>query len=36
MEVFQQIIIQHLAPGLYLYRIANEKEVLGSGKLVVN
>jgi len=34
-EVSQLISLQQLTPGLYLYRIANEKEVLGSGKLMV-
>jgi hypothetical protein len=35
METNQQISLQQLTPGLYFYRIVNEKEVLGSGKLVV-
>jgi hypothetical protein len=34
-EANQQISLQQLTPGLYFYRIVNEKEVLGSGKLVV-
>ena len=34
-ETVQQVIIEGLKPGLYLYRIASEKQVLGSGKLVV-
>lgn len=34
-ETVQQMSIEGLRPGLYLYRIASEKEVLGSGKLVV-
>jgi hypothetical protein len=34
-ETMQQISLEQLTPGLYLYRIANEKEALGSGKLVV-
>jgi hypothetical protein len=34
-EANQQISLQQLTPGLYFYRIANEKEALGSGKLIV-
>ncbi|MBE0663915.1 MAG: T9SS type A sorting domain-containing protein [Bacteroidales bacterium] len=35
METNQQISLQQLTPGLYFYQIVNEKEALGSGKLVV-
>lgn len=34
-ETMQLISLEQLPPGLYLYRITNEKEALGSGKLVV-
>jgi hypothetical protein len=34
-EPVQQINIEGLLPGLYLYRIVSESEVLGAGKLVV-